>query len=924
MERVNPDTGVDPFPALVEGEFALKWFDFVIVEDLLPYGEYPRFKQNIKNALEGDLFSSPNIARHITAIFNMQEGYALGATLSGETMNSLTLLRCLLIELGPVSTWDGFRAHVLDTLNYAKRVIREGSRYRVYAQSDTLHMQQVLTNEWLESASQLTGLLKYWLGVTGEQLIFQQRWGLSKRLILGVEGNHWEPTWKNGSLKTLALNLWKEKSIIERILLSSGRTIDYTLKYSDIFGDEDERDEEDLGEGKVLKFWPQSGKTEWIQSADADGQGTAAGTADAEDQGFSRVTAEQFRISENLFLSAMSRREAARQTTAAAATTSNNIPQFRLNGFSIEKNTAPQMLEDRSAKSQTYQDYNPQIQSPGFAIARVTTPLGGSITGQHTTPQALSGQFTTDQTGEYVAPNIQLHRSIIHDATLQLEPNTPVTGHESALHVDLDRIATDQGTSSRSNPEMFATNQTDQNATPPGQPHQDITGQDMYATKHESALQINAETARTSPDTVPQVQPAQSSTAQDTLSNANTNMFAADDEAALQVRSDEPSKWSWEQKRLMTGKDTAQAGKLEDSKSCDSTRKSPDIPNTIPFSTAPPLSDRNSMVPAESNLYASMATAPPTRPLPSLPRGKAVENESVTEVEAPSAEELSDTLISNYAEGLLVKHRQLSKVVYPVEEYDSDLKGETPSRGCELETLGNETQKQQEAGSHTTDRDSGAAQTSEGSAIDGQVAAEETNTGHVTSNHRPCLRIDMADVEERLAVLDAAELRAVEERNQQDKRSSAEQNQLDLPERDLRLEEELQHSTDIKEELLDKLESEKPLNSKIRAVEEFFDAVGEEIEKVNGWTEELLEAEAKIDGGNDGGWEGEMQNQKMQADEHMQNIRLNDRSVRSVTGSDTSDYTRAGPSSPTEDRDAKQVYTAEEYAITSPPTLTGN
>ncbi|KAB8290297.1 hypothetical protein EYC80_011161 [Monilinia laxa] len=830
-------------------------------------------------------------------------------------MTSLTLLRWLLIGYEPQSTRDSFRKHFLGVLSDTIKLIREGSEYSVHVQSGTLYIQQVSTNEWLDTANRLAGLLKYGLGVAGEQLIFERRWGLSKQWILENGGNCWEQTWMTGSLEDLVMKLWKAKPTIERTMLGSERTIGYTLQYSDMFGDEDKQDEEDFGERKMLIFWPHNGETEWVQPAD--------------EQGRSKVWAEQFCISEDLFMNAMSRRETASQNTAT--TISYNIPRLRLNRFLIESNTAPHLLQNRFANDQTCQDYNPQIQSPRFATTRVTTILGGSIAGQHTTPQALSGQFTTDQTGEYVAPNTQLDRSIIHDATLLLEPNTPVTGQDSALHDNLDRTTTDQYTSSQLNSDVFAINQNDQNATSQMQPHQDTTGQDIasesktniYATNHESALQINTKSVRTGPDTAPQVQPAQLSTAQDTVSRAKTSVLATDHDAALEVQFKVPRKWSWEQERLMTGKDTALAGKSVGSTLWYSTRNSPGTPSTIPFSTAH-LSDRASMVSAESNSNASMATAPPTRPLPSLQRGKTVENKAVTEVEALSAEELSDALVSKYAEGLLAKHRQQPKVVYPVEECNSDLESEKQSRGCELESLCNETHRNQEVGSHTTGHDSDAPSTSEGSAIGDEVSAEETNTYHDTSNNRPFLRIDMADVEGRLAVLDAAELRAMEEKNQQGNRSSAEHILLDLSERDLRLDGELQHSTEIKEELLEKLESERPLALKIQAVEEFFGAVGNEIEKVKGWTEELLEAEAKINGGYDGGWEEEMLNQKMQANEHMHNIQLDDWSDCGVTASDTSDYTRAGPSSPTEDRDAKQVYTAEEYAITSPPIPTGN
>ncbi|TGO60350.1 hypothetical protein BCON_0036g00400 [Botryotinia convoluta] len=139
---------------------------------------------------------------------------------------------------------------------------------------------------------------------------------------------------------------------------------------------------------------------------------------------------------------------------------------------------------------------------------------------------------------------------------------------------------------------------------------------------------------------------------------------------------------------------------------------------------------------------------------------------------------------------------------------------------------------------------------------------EDTNSGYVTSNNRPYVHIDLADLGERLAVLDAAELGAVEERKQQGNRSLAQQTLLDLPRRDTQLREELQHSAKIKKTLLEKLDSDTPIASKMDAVGIFLDAIEEETEKVQGWTEDLREAEAEIDRGYDGDWEEESQSEE--------------------------------------------------------------
>ncbi|KAK6602546.1 hypothetical protein H4I95_06483 [Botrytis cinerea] len=138
----------------------------------------------------------------------------------------------------------------------------------------------------------------------------------------------------------------------------------------------------------------------------------------------------------------------------------------------------------------------------------------------------------------------------------------------------------------------------------------------------------------------------------------------------------------------------------------------------------------------------------------------------------------------------------------------------------------------------------------------------DTNSGHITSNNRPYIHIDLTDLGERLAILDAAELGAMHERKQQENRSLAEQTLLDLPRRDTQLLEELQHSVKIKENLLEKLDSDTPIASKMDAVGIFLDAVEVETEKVQGWTEDLRQAEAEIDRGYDGDWEEELQSEE--------------------------------------------------------------
>ncbi|KAF7873934.1 hypothetical protein EAF04_002606 [Stromatinia cepivora] len=272
-------------------------------------------------------------------------------------------------------------------------------------------------------------------------------------------------------------------------------------------------------------------------------------------------------------------------------------------------------------------------------------------------------------------------------------------------------------------------------------------------------------------------------------------------------------------------------------------------------------------MPPKSKTFNATATAPPTAPLPSLPPGNDDENNWTTRLEGLSAEEQSNTIIDNYAEAPLSKYRNQPREIYTVEQGNFDLEEERPLCGCEFKSLCNEAREEQEARSHAIDHDNSISPSENGDPINNEGAAEDTNSSHGTNDNRPCIHIDMADIGERLAVLDAAELGAMEERKQQENRSLAEQTLLDLPERDRQLEEELKHSAGMKENLLEKLDSDTPLASKLEAVEIFFDAVGEETEKVRGWTEELREAEADIDRGYDGDGEEETPSEETHADE---------------------------------------------------------
>ncbi|KAI9644291.1 hypothetical protein NHQ30_007647 [Ciborinia camelliae] len=900
MERIDLETPHSPFPILVQEESTrTTWLDHVLVDELLQHTSYPEFRQTINKALEHGRITSSSIASNVTCIFGMQEGYQLGGNLEHHTISSLILLRWLLIGYGSSSTQEFFTDSCMKVLNESE-LLTKGPGQNVYVEHDKLYLRKTERNEWLEELQVHVGRLKYWLEVVGEQLIFNQRWGLPKKWVwdnsisaeVWPRRGHWEGSWTTGALEKLVVQLWEVKSNVELKLVEAGQRTDYILQYRDMMYGEDGNDG---GDQKVLKFWPQNGKKEWVSPT--------------------KVTAEEVRLSAGRFLNVISNRKKnaagqgpAPQILPNRSTTDQTdkdiasrvhsyryragedaIPQLRLNGFLLEQDTASQIFTDRLSTDKTDQHTTPQMRPDQYITDQDTesqTRLDGSLTGQDMALQSPSEQLPHDQIGQDTTTQIQTDRSTTgQDAAPQLKSGTPATGQGSTLQVNAGRIPTGQ-------------------------------------------------------DTAPQVKPDQYTTVQDTVRQTKTNKLAIDHESALRVRQSEPTTWYWGREKLTTSEDTAPT---QSSRYWYSARKSPDTPNAIEFPVVSPLLDGTSMNPARTNLYSMAPTAPPTRPLPPLPQDKADENELAPRVEGLSAEERSDLLISNYAEALLAKHRKQPKEVYPVEDGDSDLDGERPLCGCEVESLSNEAQEKLDAGTHTTDRDSNTLSSAKGDTTKDEVDTEEPNSGHDTSNNRPCIHIDMADVGERLAVLDAAELGAMEEREEQEKRSQAEQTLLDLPERDRRLEEELKHSADIKDELLGKLESDTPLVSKIKAVEIFFEAVAEETEKVQGWTEELREAEAEIDRGYDGDWE-ETPSEEKHANEQMhvneqhgtlrattetlppqakkneQDMSLDDWNNRSDAGSDMSDYTRAGPSSPVEEKMTQEVYTAEEYKIPAPPT----
>lgn len=291
---------------------------------------------------------------------------------------------------------------------------------------------------------------------------------------------------------------------------------------------------------------------------------------------------------------------------------------------------------------------------------------------------------------------------------------------------------------------------------------------------------------------------------------------------------------------------------LEDSQFWYSGEKSPASPYTLasPTDVPLPLFHRTPKDTAESNSYTTMSRKPPTQALPAIPQRKADKNESGHNVNtlSASAEERSNLLISNYAAALLAKHKSQSKIIHPVVDEDSDMEGERSPCWCEAKVLCNDKHENTASGKHKIGRNNKTVHIAEKDDTENEAASEEIESPRDIYQNRPYLRIDIADVGEKVAVLDAAELRAMEERNQLDKRSLAEQTRLGMPERDRKLEEELKHSVDLKEELLSKLESDTPLVSKTEAVQAFLDAVEEETGKYQAWTDDLQNAEAGIDG----------------------------------------------------------------------------
>ncbi|CAD6442434.1 0665917d-8e06-4cf3-b6ac-c8d2c7425631 [Sclerotinia trifoliorum] len=271
----------------------------------------------------------------------------------------------------------------------------------------------------------------------------------------------------------------------------------------------------------------------------------------------------------------------------------------------------------------------------------------------------------------------------------------------------------------------------------------------------------------------------------------------------------------------------------------------------------------------KSERFITTATAPLMAPLPSLAPARD-ENKWTTRTKGLSPKERSNLIIDYYAEAVLSKHKNQERDAYPVKDSKSDLEGERPLCECEMEALSNEVLQRQETEGQAIDRDTSMFPSKQGDLIKDGDVAEDTNSTQNTNDNRPCIHIDMADVEEKVAVLDTAELGAMEERKQQESRSLAEQTLLHLPERERQLEEELKHSAGMKESLLEKLESDTPLTSKFEALEIFFDAVGEETEKVKGWTKELREAEADLDRGYIG--DGEEETPSEEAHAHEQDI----------------------------------------------------
>lgn len=397
----------------------MKWRDHLFIEELLSNTEYPVFKCNIDKALERGLISSLSIASHVTTIFGHQEEYQLGELLENQTVTSSTVLRWLLIEYGSPSTQQLFMDRINDALKEADKLVKTELQQDVYVQNNEVLIRLTVTKEWIGEVNRCAGALKWWLEVIGEQLILNQRWGRPKEWVQHKNSwGHWRMIWIPGCLEKFTLDLWKSKLNIAMKLAEIGQSPDNSLPYDDLSGNFGNSDDE---ESKILKFWPQTGKTEWACPAEESGL----------QLGITEGMAEHLRISAGGFLDTNSEQ---RQFDAGDCT----APELTTNVSPIEHVTIPQIFLNGPSTDQSNRDNTSQIRPDLYTSGQDTAPhpCDASPTGQDTAPQVLSDRLTTDQTGEDTAPQIQSdHYFTGHTA--------PIDCDTSALTIE-DRFATEE------------------------------------------------------------------------------------------------------------------------------------------------------------------------------------------------------------------------------------------------------------------------------------------------------------------------------------------------------------------------------------------------------------------------------------------------------------------------------------------------
>ncbi|KAF7887666.1 hypothetical protein EAF00_009960 [Botryotinia globosa] len=393
MEENNPTTDQNSFSTLgpVEGEsLNTTWLNHIFIEELFLNTDYPEFKYNVDKALERGLISSLSVASHITTIFGQQEGYQLGRVLEYQTVTSSTALRWLLIAYGSHSTRKFFVDSCMDVVKVVDGLMKAGPGRSVSMQDEQLRAQQSETEEWLGKVKKCAGVLNYWLRVAEEQLKFDQRWGTAKKWVLHEDGwGHLEQIWRTGVIEKLMMDLWDAKSNITLKLIEAGQNSDCDLQYVNLLRDAG------VAEGREperLVFWPQTGKLEWIYPT--------------QEPRISKVTAEQIRMSADLFLNGISRQY---QVAAIPKVASHVEPSsLRVERDTLDQHPAPRILINGISDQQ-------ELTSQGLTDCDITTGseiashtrVGTNLVEQNTAQQGLPDLPSNNRTHENIAPRVK-------------------------------------------------------------------------------------------------------------------------------------------------------------------------------------------------------------------------------------------------------------------------------------------------------------------------------------------------------------------------------------------------------------------------------------------------------------------------------------------------------------------------------------